>query len=67
MTATIVNKIKLWWHCLTNVHQEFYGTWLNRQEQCQCYDCDYGACTWSKALLKVHKENMEKAKEGKGA
>lgn len=46
MKATIINKIKLWWHCLTHLHREFseghQRGWFYKKRSISCWDCGYG-------------------------
>lgn len=43
MKGTIVNRIKLWWHCLTNLHQEFgSSTSPYLMDDICCWNCKYG-------------------------
>jgi len=46
MKATLLNKIRLWWHCLINMHRELsagkFNGWLYIKEDISCLECDYG-------------------------
>ncbi len=54
MKPTTINRIRLWWHCVTHLHREGNTYSTNKQLDkmtfsligdlisIQCMDCDYG-------------------------